>query len=354
MYRKMKRIVLLTLVASLWLGLAGCTESGASAQAGATPPVASAAAPAGGADVAVGALFGGDPAQTVAQVDSIQSYRMHVEVINDGQPSAIIEVAHVKEPLAEDDLVTFYQQGTPTTANVRFVNDTLFLNNGDKWTVISTFNLAELTIITPSGMAAAAPKLRVVGREELSGRTTLHLQGGKEAIPDIQTATGAVSVQAAEAAQLDLWVDVEERFVVKVLFSLTVEGKTFTTEFLYYDFNAPIVVEAPTNVAPVAAPPTPLPAEIVALLGFNFPVPDGAQMSVLAGTTNILMPVDIADARRHLEDAMAADGFAQVGSPEERGRDEFVYTFQRDARTVTASVFSTVSGKSTIQFKTAR
>lgn len=350
----MKRIVVLTLVALLLLGLAGCTGGGLTTPAGAAQPTTPIGSAKSSGGAAVGELFGGGPALTVSQVESIKSYRMQVEVLSDGQPTAMIEVAHVKEPLAEDDIVTFYQQGVPTTANVRFINDTLFLNNGEKWTVISTFNLAELTVITPSGMATAAPQMRVVGREEVSGRTTVHLQGGKETIPDIQTGTESVSVQGAEAAQLDLWLDVEERFIVKLLFSLTIEGKTFTTEFLYYDFNAPIVVEAPTNVAPVAAPPTPLPGEILALLGFDFPVPEGAQMSVLAGTVNILMPVNVAEARRHLEEAMAANGFAQVGSTEERGRDELFYTFQRDARTVTASVFSVVAGKTTIQIGAAK
>ncbi len=298
--------------------------------------------------------FGGDPALTVQQVDSIDTYRMHVEVMSEGKPSVIVEVAHVKNPTAEDDQVTLYQNDVPMTVNVRYVGDTLYLSDGEKWVVISTFNLAELTVITPAGMAAAAPAMTLVGEEEVSGRKTLHLRGDKTVIPDIQTGEDSLSVKGAEAAQLDLWLDAEERFIVKLLFSLTIEGRTFTTEFLYYDFNAPIVVETPTNVETVTAPPTPSPTEVIALLGFDFPIPAGSQLSVVGRTANILTTFSVAEARAHLEEAMTAAGFTQVGEVEERARDEFFYTFQRDERTVTANVFSVVAGKTTIQIGAAK
>lgn len=298
--------------------------------------------------------FGGGPALTVEQVASIETYRMRVEVMDEGEPTVQVKVAHVKTPLAEDDQVTIYQNGKPIQVDVRFINDVLYLNNGEKWTVISTFNLAELTVVTPAGLAPAAPDMTLVGEEEVSGRTTLHLQGDKTIIPDIQAGSDTLSVKGADAAQLDLWLDAEERFIVKLLFSLTLEGKTFTTEFLYYDFNAPIVVEVPTNVEEVNAPPTPMPAEIVAILGFDFPIPEGAQLSVVARTANILTFMNVAEARTHLEEAMAAAGFTQVGDAEERAQDEFFYTFQRDQRTVTANVFSVVADKTTIQIGAAK
>ncbi|MBX3054159.1 MAG: hypothetical protein KF753_21990 [Caldilineaceae bacterium] len=298
--------------------------------------------------------FGGGPALTVEQVKSIETYRMHVEVMSDGEPSAIIDVAHVKNPIAEDDRVTLYQKGEPTTLNVRYVGETLYINNGEKWAVISTFNLAELTVITPAGMAPAAPLLTQVGTEEVSGRQTIHLRGDKEVIPDIQAGNDSLSVKSAESAQLDLWLDADERFIVKLLFSVTLEGKTFTTEFLYQDFNEAIVVEVPTNVEEVASPATPMPSEIVALLGFDFPIPPDAQLSVVANTANIVTSFGVAEARTHLEEAMVAAGFTQVGEPEERAKDEFFYTFQQDDRTVTANVFSVVAGKTTIQIGAAK
>jgi len=319
-----------------------------------TAPVEKAAAPVAAPAAAAAQPFGGVPALTVEQVASIETYRMRVEVLTEGEPTAQIEVAHVKTPLAEDDQVTLYQNGEPIQMNVRFVNDVLYINNGEKWAVISTFNLAELTVVTPAGLAAAAPAMTLVGEEEMSGRKTLHLQGDKTVIPDIQAGSDSLSVKGADAAQLDLWLDAEERFIVKLLFSVTIEGKTFTTEFLYYDFNAPIVVEVPTNVEAVNAPPTPTPAEIVALLGFDFPIPEGSQLSVVARTANILTPMSVAEARVHLEEAMTDAGFVQVGDPVERAKDEFFYTFQRDERTVTANVFSVVAGKTTIQIGAAK
>ena len=300
------------------------------------------------------AATGGEPALTVEDVESIETYRMHVEVSSEGKPSVVVAVAHVKNPIAEDDQVTLYQNDKATTVNVRYINDVLYLNNGEKWTVISTFNLAELTVITPAGMAAAAPLLRPVGREEVSGRMTLHLQGDKTVIPDIQAGADSLSVKNADDAQLDLWLDAEERFIVKLRFSLTLEGKTFTTEFLYYDFNAPIVVEVPTNVEEAKGPPTPMPSEVMALLGFDFPIPAGSQLSVVGRTANVLTTFSVAEARTHLEEAMRAAGFAQVGDAVERAKDEFFYTFQRDERTVTANVFSVVTGKTTIQIGAAK
>lgn len=367
--RKEQKMLPLLLVGLLLL--AACTSpnnapaarqpapaTAAPAQSRSAPAAPATAAPAQSrsapAAPASGEIFGGDPALTAEQVDSIATYRMHVETTSGGQPAVTVEVAHVKEPLAEDDRVTLYQNGQPTTVDVRYVNETLYLNNGENWAVISTFNLAELTVITPAGMAAAAPLLEVVGMEEVSGRNTVHLRGNKEVIPDIQTGTDSLSVKNAEDAQLDLWLDVQERFIVKLFFSLTIEGRTFTTEFLYYDFNAPIVVEAPTNVETVATPPTPMPAEVMALLGFDFPIPEGSQLSVVGRTANIVTPMKVAEARSLLEEAMAAAGFTQVGEAEERARDEFFYTFQREERTVTANVFSVVSGKTTIQIGAAK
>ncbi|MBI3959572.1 MAG: hypothetical protein HY328_12255 [Chloroflexi bacterium] len=352
----MRRLPLLLLLTIAPLALAACgnnnsapTDAPAAQRAAPTviPVQEKAASPAAEA-------VGGDPALTVEQVDSIETYRMHVEVTSEGKPSVIVEVAHVKTPLAEDDQVTLYQNDKPTTVDVRYVNETLYLNNGEKWTVISTFNLAELTVVTPAGMAAAAPLLHLAGREEMSGRTTLHLQGDKEVIPDIQAGADSLSVKNADDAQLDLWLDAEERFIVKLRFSLTLEGKTFTTEFLYYDFNASIVVEVPSNVEEITGPPTPMPGEIVALLGFDFPIPAGSQLSIVARTANILTPFSVAEARAHLEEAMTAAGFTQVGDPVERAKDEFFYTFQRDDRTVTANVFSVVAGKTTIQIGAAK
>jgi len=298
--------------------------------------------------------FGGGPALTVEQIVSIETYRMHVEVMSEGKPTAQVDVAHVKTPLAEDDQVILYQNDQPTTVNVRYVNDTLYLNNGEKWAVISTFNLAELTVITPAGMAPAAPEMTLVGEEEISGRNTFHLRGDKTVIPDIQAGNDTLSVKGADAAQLDLWLDAEERFIVKLAFSLTIEGKTFTAEFLYYDFNAPIVVEVPTNVEAVTVDPTPAPSEIAALLGFDFPIPADSDLSIVASTANILAPMSVADSRTHLEKAMTAAGFTQMGEPEERAKDEFFYTFQKEDRTVTANVFSVVAGKTTIQIGAAK
>lgn len=359
----MARQFFLLLAATLLLmsGCGGNTPAPASQAEPATPTVAAsaekpveAAASSPATQAQTAQPFDGGPALTVEQIESIETYRMRVEVMSEGKPTAQIEVAHVKTPLAEDDQVTLYQNGEPIQANVRFINDTLYLNNGEKWTVISTFNLAELTVVTPSGLAEAAPGMTLVGEEEMSGRKTLHLQGDKTVIPDIQTGSDTLSVGGADAAQLDLWLDAEERFIVKLLFSLTIEGKTFTTEFLYYDFNAPIVVEVPTNVVEVNAPPTPMPAEVVALLGFNFPIPEGSQLSVVARTANILTTMGLAEARTYLEEAMAAAGFAQVGQAEERAKDKFFYTFQRDDRTVTANVFSVLTGKTTIQIGAAK
>lgn len=363
-----KQFLLLLLAGSLLL-LSGCGNSSPepAAQTQTVEPTVAAAAekpteatsptPAAEAEKSAPSAaqpFGGDPALTVEQVDSIETYRMRVEVMSEGKPTAQVDVAHVKTPLAEDDQVTLYQNGEPIQVDVRFVNDVLYLNNGEKWTVISTFNLAELTVVTPAGLAAAAPELLLVGEEEVSGRKTLHLRGDKNVIPDIQAGSDSLSVKHADAAQLDLWLDAQERFIVKLLFSLTLEGKTFTTEFLYYDFNAPIVVEVPTNVEEVTGPPTPMPAEVVALLGFDFPIPEGAQLSVVGRTANILTTMSVAEARSHLEEAMAAAGFIQMGEPEERAKDEFFYTFQRDDRTVTANVFSVVAGKTTIQIGAAK
>ena len=302
---------------------------------------------------ASGELFGGEPGVTVEQVESIDTYRMHVEVTSDGQRTLLVEVNHVKNPLAEDDQVTIYQDGNPTSANVRYVGDTLYLNNGAKWTVISQFNLAEMTIVTPADMAKAAPLLRVVGQEEVSGRNTVHLQGDKESIPDIQYGADVLDVKIAEDARLDIWLDVEERFLVKMLFSLTMNGKTFTTEFLYYDFNAPIVVEIPTDVEAVA-PPTPMPGEVLALLGFDFPIPAGAQFSVVGRTANIQTNFSLDESRTYLEESMAAAGFTQMGDPVERAKDEFSYIFQQDDRIITANIFSVMAGKTTIQIGTAK
>ena len=97
-----------------------------------------------------------------------------------------------------------------------------------------------------------------------------------------------------------------------------------------------------------------MPSEIVALLGFDFPIPEGSRLSVVERTVNILTQFSVAEARAYLEDAMTTAGFAQSGEPLERTKDEFFYIFQQGDQTVTATVFSVEAGKATIQIGAAK
>ncbi|RME54499.1 MAG: hypothetical protein D6790_16715, partial [Caldilineae bacterium] len=105
----------------------------------------------------------------------------------------------------------------------------------------------------------------------------------------------------------------------------------------------------PSDVASVPTP-TPLPASVIAdLFGFDFPLPEGSTVTVYGATVNILAPISVAEGRRILEETLTANGFSQVGDPEERAANEFFYTFEKGGQTFTANVFSVVEGKTTIQ-----
>ncbi|MBX3054160.1 MAG: hypothetical protein KF753_21995 [Caldilineaceae bacterium] len=100
--------------------------------------------------------------------------------------------------------------------------------------------------------------------------------------------------------------------------------------------------------------PTPVPGEMLALLGFDFPLPEGAHVSVVDQTANILTRFSVAEARQYLEETLAAAGFAQVGEPIQQANDVFSYTFQKEDRRVKASVFSLMATKTTIQIGVAQ
>ncbi len=171
------------------------------------------------------AFAASDPAMAVelraiADVASVDSYRTHSFMrFGDEPPAQHVEVSGVfaKSPEAHDIQVSVTEgRRKPWIYYLRRENGVLYSGSGTRWNEIDKFDLTELSIVEPEDLLEIGPKLDEVATEELDGRKVIHLRGNKEDLPDIGGSSDAIEFSRTDKATVDLWVDAEEFFVVKM------------------------------------------------------------------------------------------------------------------------------------------
>ncbi len=199
--------------------------------------------------------------RVVEEVESIVRYRMRTVVRNEipnRNSSVEIDAAYIKEPPAEEITVQIDEGGDVQVLSMILVDGQRYMRSGEMvvQSADAQMNLDELTLIQPYDATDLSEHYRNLGEETLNGRTTTHYQGGAAAVPIASSGSDTFDLTGIESAQIDLWVDQAEHFIVAM--EINVDGypgepdAAMQMRFDYFDFNSPdITVEAPADAMTV-------------------------------------------------------------------------------------------------------
>jgi hypothetical protein len=132
------------------------------------------------------------------------------------------------------------------------VSDTRYIQVRGRWLKApeAAPRIDDLVGITPDAVTGGLDRLERVGEEVVNARQTVHYRGDRDSFPIISS-SDTFDPSRVESAQLDLWVDQAENFIVKMTVSATEneggESQQFVLTFDYFDFNADIVIAAPAG-----------------------------------------------------------------------------------------------------------
>lgn len=186
----------------------------------------------------------------IESVESIQSFRMRFSLTGLEGEQVSVEGEYVKEPPAQRLLVEMpgaQSDGLETLV----VDDSRYTKVRNRWiqTPGNRFNMDEIAPFTPDVVVGDLEHVDALGDEPVNGRATTHYRIQAESLPPIPFNRNGErqDLSALGSVQFDLWVDEEAQFVVKMQASVeNVEtGVPVEMVYEYYDFNAPIVIEAP-------------------------------------------------------------------------------------------------------------
>lgn len=263
-------------LALVGLLVAGCFGSRAAPpEPSATPTVAEAAEPSANQEAAsTNTPAGAQPSATapeeatnfiaIEDAPSISSYRLRVAVQAEtarGNDDIQVMGEYTKEPPAEQLVIDIQDRnGEAHTMQMLRSDDLFYMQAGDAWVQApgDRLGLREITLIEPADAAAVGAQFERVGEETINGRTTVHYRGGPEAVPVGGTPGDTFDVTEIESAQIDLWIDQAENFIMRM--EIRVEGDQsdpdarYFMSFEYYDLNADIDIEIP-DIAVGAQPP---------------------------------------------------------------------------------------------------
>lgn len=294
----------------------------------------------------------------VDEAESIESYRVQGTLTaRAGEEifQSITQNGQVqKEPRLESYSIVVTSEDELVTIDLRLVDGVRYVRFNEIWSETERFDLSELLIITPDQLVGTLSAFEFIGPETREGRNLLHLRIGQEELPIFQGGSETADFAEADEANLDLWIDADEQFIVQMTLAASQieqgEPVEFLVQYFYTDFNQPVEVEAPdiAEEAQSGVGPTPVPSTVAQALGFDFPLPEGASFSVVAATVNVLTTLPLAEARAYAEDTMNAAGFEEI-SREERATDEFFYQYSDGERTVGMLVFQVSERGATIQ-----
>ncbi len=328
-----------------------------------TLPVAPTAAPAASSGDAapLGAVI------TVEDAAAINSYRLRVDLQSNtarGTDVVTITGAYVKEPLAIELAVAIQYGDRTDELGMVQVDGVGYMRFNDRWvqTPDAKLNIADLTLITAADVTGIVEKMELVGEETVNDRPSRHYRGGKELIPVVGAGGDTLDASQVDSAQLDVWVDtalgVMNRFTLAGSDTRD-DGQTaqFNVTYDYYDFNADIVVTAPTSVlAPDAAPTgefTPR-NELGALVGFDLLMPTGSTVeTVVEGALYVVVaPYTMDEATHLLETIFPANGYTQLSKTGPTD-GKIVYRFLLEPRFISIMLEDAGNGMTRFTFATS-
>lgn len=286
---------------------------------------------------------------TIEDAEDITSYRFSATITASGEAfegdedmamfsdGITIEGAFTKEPPASDVALEIPGLGE---IGFREVDGSAYANFGGMWTESSSdeaLNVDDLSPITADDIGDDLDRMEDLGEEEVNGRDTDHYQADKELLQEIAEEKGETSdfnFADADEASLDVWLDQEYGFVVKM--ELVAEGEGLNDqapdssgriEFLieYFDFNSDdIVIEVPeiTDTGDSGddsgdsgdsgddSGDTGMDAvDLPGLLGFDIELPADAEAEVSFGTATITIPLPQDEAQAIIQEAFEANGY---------------------------------------------
>jgi len=294
----------------------------------------------------------------IEDVGGIRSYRMRsIARVGGDPPLQVIEAEseHLRDPESMRLVVRQGEGGRePVTFEIREVDGRLFHRMRESWGEIEKFNLAELILLTPEQLHGIEDRLEDRGGDILNGREALHLAGRKEDLPVIGAGHDTIDFSRMERADLDLWIDREEGFILKILIEAEAKerGEILPIHMLYevYDFGADIRVAMPAEdeVVRNEGPVSKTQEDVNAKLGFEFKVPEGAFVSIYGATVNIITTMPLAEARTYAAKRMGAAGFTAVDEIA-RPTGEFYTDYENGGRRLGVQVFQVSATGATIQ-----
>lgn len=209
-------------------------------------------------------------------------------------------------------------------------------------------------MLAPEQLLGIEEHCENLGVGEANGRRVRHLRGRKEDLVAVCGTSTSLDFSRVDSAVIDLWVDEKERFIVK--FHVTGAAKMgggllpFVFDYQHLDFNAPIAIEPPPleELHVVEAPPPLTQQDVTRTLGFEFPVPEGAHVSIYGKTVVLVTGMPLDAAREYAAAAMRETGF--VGGDEaESATGEFRIDYRKGERSLGVQVFQVSERGATIR-----
>ncbi|MDQ4075262.1 MAG: LppX_LprAFG lipoprotein [Chloroflexota bacterium] len=301
-------------------------------------------------------------ALSLEEVESINSFRVRMQISSEGEAfeedeevqsgTISLEGAITKEPPAQQLKMVFdvdSEEMAMFGEGIEFiqVGDTAYTKLGGEWIQVPAEEAApdvnQFLFIQPEDITEDLERLERVGEEEISGRRTIHYRGDREAIAELdQENDEEVDLENLDEAQLDIWIDQEENFIVRM--EMVLEGTGINQDqpeasgrvavlLEYFDINEDFTIELPEELEAGAAP------NLSTLLGFDLELPEGAEVNFVGPqSAQFTVPLDREETRTFIEEGLEVGGYELVEEESRPRLGSFTFTLPDTNSTLTVVV----------------
>jgi hypothetical protein len=171
--------------------------------------------------------------KSIDEVDSINTYRFHMSIQASGEAFELEEMTGIdvlnlaidgeviKNPLAQHIMMSIDENTDFDDIEVIIVDGRSYVNIDGQWEETDSPLLDSDEVIDAANQAeipGTEELFERVGIETLNGRQTVHYRADKESLAQasIDDPQAQQFLANAEEAQLDIWVDQSENFIVKM------------------------------------------------------------------------------------------------------------------------------------------